>query len=66
MQIDYSEQELPGEHQSFPPHCAAATQRDIPVCGWIFNDHFLSYEQDIVGWSGYPLLGVIPFAMQSG
>ncbi len=43
---------------------AAARQRDIPVCGWIFNDHFMSYEQDIVGWSGYPLLGVIPFAMQ--
>ena len=39
----------------------AATQRGIPVCGWIFNDHFLNYEHDIVAWSGYSLLGAIPF-----
>lgn len=31
----------------------------IDVAGWIFNDDYLQYEDEIVGWSGYPSLGRI-------
>jgi dethiobiotin synthetase len=33
---------------------------NLPVVGFVFNDDFMSYEQEIVKWSGYPLLGSIP------
>jgi dethiobiotin synthetase len=35
--------------------------KGLDVAGWIFNDQYLSYEQEIVAWSGYPSLGSIPF-----
>jgi len=34
-------------------------QKKIKVSGWIFNDLYLDYENDIVQWSGYPKLGSI-------
>jgi len=37
-------------------------QRNIDVLGWIFNDSYLNYEDEIVQWSGYPKIGSIPFA----
>jgi dethiobiotin synthetase len=37
-------------------------QRGINVLGWIFNDQYLDYEQEIVNWSGYQKIGSIPFA----
>jgi dethiobiotin synthetase len=36
-------------------------QRGIDVLGWIFNDQYLDYENEIVAWSGYPKIGSIPF-----
>ena len=36
-------------------------QRQIPVIGWIFNDQYLSYEQEIVAWSGFPRIASVPF-----
>jgi dethiobiotin synthetase len=36
-------------------------QRNIDVLGWIFNDTYLDYEDEIVQWSGYPKIGSIPF-----
>jgi dethiobiotin synthetase len=36
-------------------------EKNIPVMGWIFNDEYLDYEDEIVGWSGYPKLASIPF-----
>ena len=39
-------------------------QRNIPVLGWIFNQQFMHYEEDIVRWSGYPLLHSIPLTDQ--
>ncbi|HEY0272493.1 MAG TPA: dethiobiotin synthase [Chitinophaga sp.] len=36
-------------------------QKGAPVLGWIFNGPEHSNEADIVRWSGYPLLGRIPF-----
>lgn len=32
----------------------------LDVVGWIFNDQYLDYEDEIVAWSGYPSLGRIP------
>jgi dethiobiotin synthetase len=34
-------------------------QKGIRVMGWIFNDQFMDYEDDIVQWSGYPKLASI-------
>jgi len=36
-------------------------QRGIEVAGWIFNDQYLQYEKEIAAWSGYPVIGSIPF-----
>lgn len=36
-------------------------QRGINVLGWIFNDQYLDYENEIVTWSGYPKIASIPF-----
>ena len=36
-------------------------QRNIDVIGWVFNDEYLSYEEEIVKWSGYPKIATIPF-----
>jgi dethiobiotin synthetase len=32
----------------------------LKVAGWIFSDNYMSYEDEIVAWSGYPSLGSIP------
>jgi dethiobiotin synthetase len=36
-------------------------QRGIPVMGWIFSGDEHTNEAEVVGWSGYPLLGRIPY-----
>ena len=43
---------------------AICKQRNIPVIGWIFNQQYLNYEEEIVNWSGYPKLHSIPFALK--
>lgn len=35
--------------------------RGLRVAGWIFNDQYMNYEEEIVNWSGYPRLGSVPF-----
>ena len=40
----------------------ACKQKNINVMGWMFNDNYLDYEQDIVRWSGIASLGSIPYA----
>lgn len=32
----------------------------IDVAGWIFNDRFMDYEEEIVRWSGYPRICSVP------
>jgi dethiobiotin synthetase len=32
----------------------------LDVAGWVFNDRYMDYEQEIAGWSGYPVLFSIP------
>ena len=36
-------------------------QKGIEVSGWIFNDQYLSYEEEIVSWSGFPKIASVPF-----
>lgn len=38
----------------------ACKQRNIKVLGWIFNDQYLNYQQEIVEWSGSPNLYSVP------
>lgn len=37
-------------------------QYNLPVLGWIFNDRYLQYEEEIAAWSGYPRIASIPYA----
>lgn len=41
---------------------AYCKQANLNVLGWIFNDQYMNYEQEIVGWSGFPSLASIPLA----
>ena len=34
----------------------------LDVLGWIFNDQYLAYEDEIVNWTGFPKIGSIVFA----
>lgn len=36
-------------------------QHSIDVLGWIFNDQYMNYEEEIINWSGYPKIGSVPF-----
>jgi len=41
---------------------AYCKQSNLNVLGWIFNDQYMNYEQEIVDWSGFHSLGSIPLA----
>lgn len=34
----------------------------LPVIGWIFNDQYLDYEEEIVQWSNFPRIASIPYS----
>lgn len=38
-----------------------AQQNKLRVAGWLFNDRFMDYEDEIVNWTGIPLIGSIPY-----
>lgn len=40
---------------------AYCKQVGIDVKGWIFNDQYLDYEDEIVTWTGFPSLGSVPY-----
>jgi dethiobiotin synthetase len=40
---------------------AACRRQGLRVAGWIFNDQYLTYEQEIAQWSGIPAIASIPF-----
>jgi dethiobiotin synthetase len=40
---------------------AFCKQTGIDVIGWIFNDHYMQYEDEIVKWSGYKKIASLPF-----
>jgi len=35
-------------------------QHGLDVAGWVFNDQYMNYEQEIVQWTGYPALFSVP------
>lgn len=39
----------------------ACRVRGLRVAGWVFNDHYMDYEGEIVKWSGLPSLASVPF-----
>ncbi len=39
---------------------AMCRSQGLDVAGWIFNDNYLHYEQEIADWSRYPVLGSLP------
>jgi len=43
---------------------ALCKQRKLDVVGWVFNDQFLHYEEEIAVWSGYPKIASVPFSPQ--
>jgi len=38
---------------------AVLSHEKIDVAGWIFTDDYMHYENEIAGWSGFPLLGSV-------
>lgn len=40
---------------------AACKAYGLDVAGWVFNDEYLNYEEDIARWSGYPVIASIPW-----
>lgn len=42
----------------------ACKQYKLDVIGWIFNDQYMAYEEEIVHWSGFPKIASIPFAVR--
>jgi dethiobiotin synthetase len=36
-------------------------EMNLPVLGWIFNDQYLDYEEEIVRWSNFPKIASVPF-----
>jgi dethiobiotin synthetase len=37
-------------------------QMKIPVLGWIFNDQYLNYEEEIINWSNLPKIASVPYS----
>lgn len=37
---------------------------NLPVIGWIFNDQFLDYEDEIVHWTEIPKIASVPYEKQ--
>lgn len=35
---------------------------NLPVIGWVFNDQYLDYEEEIVQWSNFPRIASIPYS----
>lgn len=38
----------------------------LDIAGWIFNDQYLHYEDEIVQWTGIPSLASVPFRENPG
>lgn len=40
---------------------AVCKQYELDVAGWIFNDNYMYYEEEIVKWTGYPKIGSVNY-----
>ncbi len=38
---------------------AVLKKEKISVAGWVFTDNYKNYEEEIAGWSGYPLIASV-------
>lgn len=38
---------------------AVLKKEKVDVAGWIFNSEYMQYENEIAGWSGFPLIGSV-------
>lgn len=43
---------------------AVCRSHNLDVLGWVFNDRYLDYEQEVAQWSGYPVIASVPRARQ--
>jgi dethiobiotin synthetase len=41
---------------------AVCKAHGLDVVGWVFNDQYLDYEQEIKEWSGLPAIASIPMS----
>jgi dethiobiotin synthetase len=39
---------------------SVANQYNLQIKGWLFNDKFMEYEDELVNWTGIPCIGSIP------
>jgi dethiobiotin synthetase len=39
-------------------------RQGLNIKGWIFNDQYLDYEEEIVEWTGFPRIGSVPTAAE--
>ncbi|MBO9633390.1 MAG: dethiobiotin synthase [Chitinophagaceae bacterium] len=37
-------------------------EMNLPVIGWVFNDQYLDYEEEIVRWSDIPKIATVPYS----
>jgi len=35
-------------------------QNNLDVLGWMFNEDFMNYEEEIEAWSGYTKIATVP------
>jgi dethiobiotin synthetase len=40
----------------------ACRNNRLDIVGWIFNDQYLEYEEEIANWSGFPRIASVPFS----
>jgi dethiobiotin synthetase len=40
---------------------SVADQYKLRIGGWLFNDKFMDYEDELVHWTGIPAIGSIPY-----
>jgi dethiobiotin synthetase len=45
---------------------AVCKMNNLKVAGWIFNDQYGQYEEEIMRWSGLPLIASIPYTESPG
>ncbi|MBI2730868.1 MAG: dethiobiotin synthase [Sphingobacteriales bacterium] len=39
-------------------------KHQLDVIGWIFNDNYMHYEDQIVSWTGYPKIGSVDYMLE--
>jgi dethiobiotin synthetase len=42
----------------------ACRYKGLDVVGWIFNDQYLEYEEEIAGWSKFPRIASVPYSKE--